>query len=86
MMILAWILDVSQCSELCLWRARFEVLRRLGRYRALASILLDMCLGWRCFVFAMILYMRVVAWTSYLYMVVFEFGETMRDVDFMILS
>ena len=36
--------------------------------------------------FAMILCMRVVAWMSYLEMVVFEFGETMRDVDFMILS
>ena len=36
--------------------------------------------------FAMILYMRVVAWMSYLSMVVFEFGETMRVVDFMILS
>ena len=50
-MILVWILDVSQYLELCVWRARFEFLRRLGRYRALASILLDMCLGWRCVVF-----------------------------------
>ena len=36
--------------------------------------------------FAMILYMLVVAWISYLSIVVFEFVETMRVVDFMILS
>ena len=50
-MILVWILDVSQYLELCVWRARFEVSRRLGRYCVVASILLDMCLGWRCAVF-----------------------------------
>ena len=47
---------------------------------------------WICFwvgvvlLFVMILYMLVVAWMSDLEMVVFEFGETMRVVDFMILS
>ena len=45
----------------------------------------DMCLGWRCFVFGMVLYMLVVAWMSYL-MVAFELGETMRVVDFTVLS
>ena len=51
MVILGWILDVSQYSGLCVWRARFDVLRSVGRYRAVASILLDMFLGWRCVAF-----------------------------------
>ena len=85
-MILAWILDVSQYSELCVWRARFEVSRRLGRYCVLSSILGNMFLGWR----------RVAFLHDFVYacrrldvlsqMVAFEFGETMRVVDFMILS
>ena len=47
---------------------------------------------WICFwvgvvlLFVMILYMLVVAWMSDLEMVAFRFGETMRVVDFMILS
>ena len=47
---------------------------------------------WTCFwvgvvlLFVMILYMLVVAWMSDLEMVAFEFGETMRVVDFTILS
>ena len=86
-MILAWILDVSQYSELCVWRARFEVSRRLGRYCVLSSIPWSMFLGWR----------RVVFCRDFVYacrrldvlsqMVAFEFGETMRvGGDFMILS
>ena len=51
MMILVWILDVSQYLELCVWRARVVVSRRLGRYRVVVFILLDMCLGWPCAVF-----------------------------------
>ena len=60
-MILGCIWDVSQCLELCVWRARFVVSRRLGRYRVVSSILLDMCLGWLCAKFVMIFYMFVVA-------------------------
>ena len=61
MMILVWILDVSQYLELCVWRARFEVSRRLGRYRVVSFILLDMCLGWLCVEFAIFFYMFVAA-------------------------
>ena len=55
MMILAWILDIFEYSDLCVWRVRFEVLTRLGGHRVLASILLDMFLGWLCVKFIMIL-------------------------------
>ena len=60
-MILACILDIFEYLELCVWRARFEVSRRLGRYCVVASILLDMFLGWLCVKFVMIFYMFAVA-------------------------
>ena len=46
---------------LCVWRARFEVLTRLGGHRVLASILLNIFLGWLCVKFVMIVYMFAVA-------------------------
>ena len=61
MMIVACILDIFEYSELFVCRARFEDLTRLGGHRVLASILLDMFLGWLCVKFVMIFYMFVVA-------------------------
>ena len=60
-MILACILDIFEYSDLCVCRARFEVLTRLGGHRVLASILLNIFLGGRCAKFVMIFYMFAVA-------------------------
>ena len=60
-MILGWILDIFEYSDICVLRARFEVLTRLGGHRVLASTLLNMFLGGRCVKFAMIFYMFAVA-------------------------
>ena len=60
-MILVCILDIFGYSDLCVCRACFEVLTRLGGHRVLASILLDMFLGWHCVKFVMFFYMFVVA-------------------------
>ena len=54
-------LGIFEYSDICVWRARFEVLARLGGHRVLASILLNMFLGGRCVKFVMTLYVFAVA-------------------------
>ena len=52
-MILGWILDIFEYSDLRVSHASFEALTRLDGHRVLASILLNMFLGWRCVKFVM---------------------------------
>ena len=61
MMILGCILDIFEYSDLRVSHASFEALTRLDGHRVLASILLNMFLGWPCVKFVMFFYMFSVA-------------------------
>ena len=78
-MIFRRFLDVYQCSDsLCSKCLLLRFGGGSGRYRCVASILLDMIWGWYCTLFVMIFHMLIDAWVSHFETIAFMCGDMVR--------
>ena len=78
-MIFRRFLDVYQCSDsLCSKCLLLRFGGGGGRYRCVASILLDMIWGWYGTLFVMFFHMYIDAWISHCEMIAFMCGDMVR--------